>query len=387
MMDLLRSLDEGLDVAAQRKTVDERIARHSRAYSCRCGNTLFFANTQCLACGSLLGYLPDERRIAALDPDTDPGVWRAQDRPEPLKFCANRHSAAACNWMVSAANPSTHCFACRLNHATPDLSDPDNVRYWRAIEGAKRRLVSQLIAMGLPVRSKVDEDPECGVMFDYLRSPKNGPKVITGHASGLITINVEEADDAKREAIRQALHEPYRSLLGHFRHEIGHYYWDRLIWDTPWLEPCRALFGDERASYAEAIKRNYEQGPPADWAQAHISAYATMHPWEDWAETWAHYMHVIDSLGTALGYGIDPENDGGRTPPFGVEALYAPQDREVDRFLHLLNAWRRMTELLNELARSMGQPDFYPFVRSGPVVAKLQFVQMVVADAATVPVL
>ena len=385
MMDLLRSLHEGLDVAAQRKTVDERIARHTRAYRCRCGNALFFANTQCVACGSLLGYLPDGRHIAALDPDTEPGVWRAQGRPQPLKFCANRHSAAACNWIVFATNPSAHCIACRLNHATPDLSDPDNVRYWRAIEGAKRRLVSQLLAMGLPVRSKVREDPECGVMFDFLRSPKNGPKVITGHASGLITINVEEADDAKREAIRQALHEPYRSLLGHFRHEIGHYYWDRLIWDTPWLEPFRALFGDERASYAEAIKRNYEDGPPADWAQAHISAYATMHPWEDWAETWAHYMHVIDSLGTALGYGIDPEHDGGRTRPFGLEALYAPQDPEADRFLHLLNAWRRMTELLNELARSMGQPDFYPFVISGPVVAKLQFVQMVVADAATAP--
>ena len=320
-MDLLRSLDEGLDVVAQRKTVDERIARHTRAYRCRCGNPLFFANTQCLACGSLLGYLPDERRLAALEPDTEPGVWLAQGRPEPVKFCANRHSAAACNWIVFTTNPSAHCIACRLNRATPDLSDPDNVRYWRAIEGAKRRLVSQLLAMGLPVRSKVLEDPECGVMFDFLRSPKNGPQVMTGHASGLITINVEEADDAKREAIRQAMHEPYlQSLLGHFRHEVGHYYWDRLIWDTPWLKAYRALFGDERASYAEALRRNYEEGPLSPTGRrAHISAYATMHPWEDWAETWAHYMHIVDGLGTALGYGIDPEHDGGRTRPLGLE--------------------------------------------------------------------
>lgn len=381
-MDLLHSLDEGLDVlAAHRETVDERIARHTRAYRCRCGNPLFFANTQCLACGSQLGYLPDEGRITALDPAPEPGVWRAQCRPEPLKVCANRQTAAACNWMVLAANPNAYCIACRLNRTTPDLSDQDNVRYWRAIEGSKRRLVSQLLAMGLPVRSKVSEDPEHGVMFDFLRSPEGGPQVMTGHASGLITINAEEADDAKREAIRHAMHEPYRSLLGHFRHEIGHYYWDRLIWDTKWLEPCRALFGDERASYAEALKRNYEQGPPADWAQSHISAYATMHPWEDWAETWAHYMHVVDSLGTALGYGVDLERDEGRVQPFSREALYAPLDPSADRFLELLNAWVRMTVILNELLRSMGQPDFYPFVMSTPVVAKLQFVQMVVANA------
>jgi hypothetical protein len=381
MMDSLQSLDEGFDVVAHWETVDERIARHTRAYHCRCGNPLFFANTQCLACGSQLGYLPDEGRIAALDPDPTPGVWRAQCRPEPLKFCANRETGAVCNWMVFAANPSAYCVACRLNRTPPDLSDPDNVRYWGAIEGAKRRLVSQLLAMGLPVRSKVSEDPEHGVMFDFLRAPKGGPPVMTGHANGLITINVEEADDAKREATRLAMHEPYRSLLGHFRHEIGHYYWDRLIWDTKWLEPFRAVFGDERASYAEALKRNYEQGPPADWAQNHISAYATMHPWEDWAETWAHYMHVIDGLGTALGYGVDLKRDRGHVAPFAREALYDPQDPCADRVLDLLNSWLRLTVILNELSRSMGQPDFYPFVMSAPVVAKLQFVQMVVADA------
>jgi hypothetical protein len=157
--------------------------------------------------------------------------------------------------------PKIHCIACRLNRTIPDLHDPDNQRYWREIEGAKRRLVSQLLGMQLPVHSKVNEDPEQGVMFDFLRSPAGGPQVMTGHANGLITINVEEADDAKRAAIRQAMREPYRTLLGHFRHEIGHYYWDILIWDTKWLNPFRALFGDERSSYAQALKRNYEQGP------------------------------------------------------------------------------------------------------------------------------
>ena len=382
MVDVLQRLDEGLG-AAQGETQEPRFSRHFRAYRCRCGAPLFFANTQCLTCGSQLGYLPDEGRIAALDPKAGSAAWRAQGRPEDLKFCANRDAAAACNWMLLAAGPHTYCIACRLNRSLPDLTDADNVRYWRAIEGAKRRLVSQLLAMGLPVRSKLREDPEQGVMFDFLRSPGTGPKVITGHASGLITINVEEADDAKREAIRHALREPYRTLLGHFRHEIGHYYWDRLVWDTEWLGRFRDLFGDERASYAEALKRNYQQGPPADWARSYISSYSSTHPWEDWAETWAHYMHVIDSLGTALGYGVDLERDEGRVQPFGRDALYAPQDPFADRFLHLLNGWLRMTLLINELARSLGQPDFYPFVMSAPVVAKLQFIQIVVADART----
>jgi hypothetical protein len=385
MADVMQGVGDAPPTARSAEPPEIRFAAHFRAYRCRCGAPVFFANTQCLSCGTALGYLPDEGRVAALLPAAVQGFWRADGRPSPLKTCANREAAAACNWMIDASSPEGHCIACRLNRALPDLTDRDNLRYWRAIEDAKRRLVSQLLAMRLPVRSKVGEDPDAGVMFDFLRSPPDGPQVITGHASGLITLNIEEADDSRREAIRHRLREPYRTLLGHFRHEIGHYYWDRLIWDTPWLERFRAVFGDERASYAEALRRNYQEGPPADWAQAYISSYATMHPWEDWAETWAHYMHVIDSLGTAMGYGVDLDRDQGRVQPFGREDLYAPEDPFADRFLRMLNAWLRMTVLLNELARSMGQPDFYPFVMSGPVVAKLQFVQIVVAEARTAP--
>jgi len=235
------------------------------------------------------------------------------------------------------------------------------------------------------VRSKVEEDPERGLMFDFLRSPPIGPRVMTGHASGLVTINVEEADDAKREQIRHQMREPYRTMLGHFRHEVGHYYWERLVWDSRWLEPFRQLFGDERASYAQALKRNYEQGPPPNWANSYISSYATMHPWEDWAETWAHYLHVVDSLGTALGFGLDAENLEGDVQPFTRDALYAPDNPNAELFLSLLNGWLEIMMVLNEMARSMGQPDFYPFVMSKPVVAKLQFVQMVVFDARTNP--
>lgn len=383
MEDVLQSLGSRLE--AQRRDARARARRLSRSYKCRCGQHVFFENTRCLACKSQLGYLPDESRVAAVDPGATAETWTTPGRADVLKFCGNRASPACCNWMMYAANPSTYCIACRLNRTIPALDDADNARYWNRIEAAKRRLVSQLVTLGLPVRSKMVDDPERGLMFDFLRSPPGGPQVMTGHASGLITINVEEADDGRREAIRHAMREPYRTLLGHFRHEVGHYYWDRLIWDTKWLEPFRALFGDERASYADALRRNYEQGPPADWAQGYITAYATMHPWEDWAETWAHYMHVVDSLTTAMGFGLDAEDLEGDIVPFGMDALHAPDDPNASRFLELLNGWLEMTMVLNEMARSMGQPDFYPFVMSRPAVAKLQFVQMVVFDSRAQP--
>src|SRR5262249_40369571 len=161
--------------------------------------------------------------------------------------------------------------SCRLNRTIPDQNDENNRRWWRLIENAKRRLVAQLLGLGLPVQSKVSEDTVHGVMFDFLRSPEKGPRVMTGHANGLITLNVEEADDSKREKIRLQMHEPYRTLLGHFRHEVGHYYWDRLVLNTPWLDKFRELFGDERQDYAAALKRNYDQGPPPNWRDQHIS--------------------------------------------------------------------------------------------------------------------
>ena len=231
--------------------------------------------------------------------------------------------------MVRADEEETLCRSCRLNRTIPDLTNPDNCEWWRKIENAKRRLVSQLLNLGLPVMSKVTEDPERGVMFDFLRSPEKGPQVLTGHANGLITLNVEEADDSIREKIRHLMREPYRTLLGHFRHEIGHYYWDRLVADTPWLEKFRALFGDERQDYAAALKRNYKEGPPANWPEEHISSYASVHPWEDWAECWAHYLHVVDSLDTALRFGLRGEDVEQAIEPFSVADLYDSTKRRT----------------------------------------------------------
>src|SRR3954462_939421 len=357
MQDMLESVAKRLE--AQRADPRARAEFLSRSYKCRCGRQVVFRNLQCVHCDAKLGFIPDEGKVVPLAPGPRPGTWTAPGRDDVLKFCANRNSPAACSWMVFARNPREYCIACRLNRTIPHLQDADNARYWGAVEIAKRRLVSQLIALGLPVRSKL-EDPERGLMFDFLRAPQGEPQVMTGHASGLITINVEEADDAKREHMRHAMREPYRTLLGHFRHEVGHYYWDRLIWDSKWLEPCRTLFGDERASYADALKRNYEQGPPADWAQRCISAYATMHPWEDWAETWAHYLHVVDSLEMAAHCGLSlrprRRDEPSLPAPPPVPARWGgPFEDVVDR-------WLPVAYLLNNLNRGLGHADAYPFV-------------------------
>jgi hypothetical protein len=363
-------------------SADQHSARppfRGRSYRCRCERPVYFNNSLCLACKAPLGYASALGEVFALDPGPDGGTWRVagQNGAQAYRRCANFDSPAGCNWLVPVEDSLPYCASCRLNRTIPDLADADNRRYWRAIENAKRRLVSELIAFELPVKSKITEDPEHGVAFDLLRSPPNGPRVLTGHSNGLITLNVEEADDAKRERIRHDLHEPYRTLLGHFRHEIGHYYWDRLIAGTQWQEPFRTLFGDERADYAAALKVNYEKGPPPNWPDRHISSYASTHPWEDWAETWAHFMHIRDSLDTAMGYGFDGARVLTEVEPYSAADLYAPQDPGAERFLFLLNAWVGMTTVLNELSRSMGQPDFYPFVMSRPVVCKLHFIHLV----------
>jgi len=357
--------------------------RSKRAFRCDCERPVFFHNSQCLGCGAPLGYEPILGELRTLRPDKEPGIWRLTGDSTThcdYRRCANFDSPSGCNWLVTVDEVSPFCIACRLNRTLPDLDDSDNQRYWRSIEAAKRRLVSQLLALGLPVKAK-SEDPEHGLAFDILRSPIDGPKVLTGHNNGLITLNAEEADDVKREEIRTALHEPYRTLLGHFRHEIGHYYWDRLIWNTGWLEPFRALFGDERADYSTALAANYENGPPPDWADRFISSYASTHPWEDWAETWAHYLLIVDSLDTAIAHGLDADDIELKIEPFTRDDLYDPDDPGGDRVLFFLNSWIEMITVLNEMARSLGQPDFYPFVMPRAVIRKLHFVSLVVNGA------
>ncbi|HLL11695.1 MAG TPA: putative zinc-binding metallopeptidase, partial [Rubrivivax sp.] len=277
------------------------------------------------------------------------------------------------------APPSgTLCRCCRLTRTLPDLSQPGNADYWMRISSAQRRLVSTLIALKLPVRSKVDEDPVNGLAFDLLHTLPGGPPIVTGHASGVITIDVEEADDARREQRRSDMHEPYRTMLGHLRHECGHYYWERLVLPNPdWLDRFRALFGDERQDYAAALQAYYSAGAPPDWSLRHISAYASAHPWEDWAETWAHYLHLVDTLDTARSFGLDGSTVELDYERFHVSHLECEADPQAEQFVALINGWMELTGVLNELSRSMGVADFYPFVLSLPSLRKLHLIHRI----------
>lgn len=402
-----------------------------RNYRCQCGQPVFFRNSKCLACGTPLGYdcerglllplmpgphkgswrewqagaapatpPPDDTQPPSLDeipgqesapdaapipsPAAEPGSEAGDGDGEPTyKRCLNLSTPASCNWLVAWHDPMDMCRACRLNRTIPDLSNPeqpDNGYLWGRIELAKRRLVSSLILLGLPVASRMSEDPESGLMFDFLRSPAGGPHIMTGHNTGLVTLNIDEADDAKREAARKAMREPYRTLLGHFRHEVGHYYWDRLVAGTPWLEGFHQLFGDETLDYAAALQRNYDEGPPADWPLHFVSAYASTHPWEDWAECWAHYLHMRDAIDTALSFGLSVDRFDLEFTPFTLEALYQPGHADAEQFLAFINHWTRLTTMLNEMSRSMGQPDFYPFVLPTQAVAKLHFIHLLVTS-------
>jgi hypothetical protein len=204
------------------------------------------------------------------------------ERPEPgggrYRLCQNYAEHGVCNWAVPADGADALCRSCRLNQVIPNPSSDAARLAWPKLESAKRRVLYTLIELGLPVESTQTAGGG-GLAFSF-KEDQQGEKVFTGHNDGLITINVAEADDAYREKMRNELGEPYRTVLGHVRHEIGHYYWDRLARDSRWLSPFRERFGDERADYAAARDLHYENGPRHDWQSSFVSAYAAMHPWK-----------------------------------------------------------------------------------------------------------
>jgi hypothetical protein len=346
-----------------------------KLFQCQnCGQLLYFENTRCERCGRPLGYLPELAELSALEPGGG-NAWVALAGPErPRTLCGNARWGA-CNWLIPADSAHAFCQACRLNRTIPDLTPPEHLRWWQRLELAKRYLVYGLLRLGLPVVSKVDDDAR-GLAFDFLADPASpeqaGPPVTTGHADGLITINIAEADDAERERRRQGMAEPYRTLLGHFRHESGHYYWERLVREGQRLEAFRSCFGDERRDYQTSLQAHYADGPPRDWRERFVSAYASAHPWEDWAETWAHYLHIVDTLETAQAFGLRLSPAVASDPALAAVADFDPYDE--NRFDSLIATWLPLTYAVNSLNRSMGQPDLYPFVIAPPVVAKLRFI-------------
>lgn len=338
-----------------------------KLFECQnCGQPLYFENTLCQSCGLSLGYLPARESITALEPLE--GDWRALAEPEGrYRYCSNVQHGV-CNWLVSTDSPEQFCTACRHNRMIPDLSQPQNLINWRKIESAKRRLFYTLLRLNLPIATKAD-DPG-GLAFDFLAGPTAGP-VVTGHTGGLITINLAEADDSERERQRKNMAEPYRTLLGHFRHEIAHYFWDSLIKDSPSLVEFRQLFGDERQDYATALQNYYANGPAQDWPERFVTAYASAHPWEDFAETWAHYFHMVDTLETAGAFGLRVRPRVTMSADLTTVIDFDPHIATMDR---IIDSWLPLTFAVNSINRSMGLPDLYPFVLAPSAIVKLSFI-------------
>ena len=334
-----------------------------RSFSCRnCGQLVFFENTACLHCEASLGFRWADRQLVTLEPAGGGQRQLGAGDGSPVHFrCANA-DLAGCNWLTDLQG--TLCTACELTRTRPADSDPEGLARLKPAEAAKRRLVFTLGELGLPVRSRL-EDPAEGLAFDFLSS-RHVP-VTTGHASGVITVDLAESDDARREERRLQFGEPYRTMLGHLRHEVGHWYFTVLVHGWA-LDTCRELFGDEREDYSMALERHHAQGPPLEWARSHVSAYATMHPSEDWAETFAHYLHIRDTLQTAAAYGLG-------------DAASVEPDSEAS-FSDFLAGWLPLSYALNAVNRSMGRDDLYPFVLSDPVIRKLGFVHDLVRQAA-----
>ena len=351
-----------------------------RLFTCQsCGQHVYFENVRCTRCGHTLGFLPDRMEVSALE-NTAHGLWRALAAPEEDSYraCANSEQYEVCNWMIPAGDPEPLCGSCRLNRTIPDLNVAGNRILWQRLETQKRRLVYSLLRLELPVHPK-HQDPS-GLAFDFLADPdpdfNEKGRVLTGHADGLITLNIAEADPATRERMREDMAEPYRTVLGHFRHESGHYYWDRLVRDSEWLDEFRTLFGDETLDYGQALQRHHAEGPPPAWPEHFVSAYASSHPWEDWAETWAHYLHIIDTLETARSFGVGVRPEEGDPQSMARDARFDPYGQKD--FAPILEHWLPLAFALNSLNRSMGHEDAYPFVLAPPAVEKLQFVHRVV---------
>jgi hypothetical protein len=349
-----------------------------KLFTCQhCGQLLYFENTSCERCGRALGFLPALATLSALEPDGE--VWRALAEPvKRYRACANA-AYDACNWQVEADAEGAYCVSCRHNRMVPDLSVPENVAKWRKLELAKNRLIYTILKLGLPHPTE-SEDEDRGLAFDFLADPPmptaDAPRVMTGHDSGLITIALVEADDAERERRRTAMREPYRTLQGHLRHEIGHYYWDRLVADRGAYDEFRAMFGDERQDYGEALEAHYARNATDRWDDSYVSAYARAHPWEDFAETWAHYLHIVDTLETAAAFRLRVDPAAAKVGDLSAEVDFDVY--RVEGIEPIVEAWLPLSFAVNSLNRSMGLPDLYPFVLCPEVVEKLGYIHRLV---------
>ncbi len=347
-----------------------------RVFSCgNCGEAVYFENIVCGNCGSSLGFDPQIQSMHALFPDDSGRLTTRSAGGNAKTYCAN-YNHQICNWLIPEDSHGKLCMSCGMNRTIPNLDIPSNVEHWFEIEKAKRRLIYDLLKLGLPVEQAGAKYKVPPLAFDILLEAK------TGHKNGLITLDLAEANAAIREQTREHFNEPYRTVLGHLRHESGHYYWLALVNNDDWLPRFRQLFGDESPDYGEALDAYHQSGPKADWAQNYISAYATAHPWEDWAESWAHYLHMVEALETAANYKIEP------VPPYSRKrnswfTRLSDDPYKASNAKELIDRWIPLALAINSLNRSMGLSDFYPFVISPSTAEKLEFIHQVIRSAAS----
>jgi hypothetical protein len=366
-----------------------------QTYRCKCGNRLYFDNSICLVCQREVGWCEGCGRLTALEAvtvnnGTTTGEYHCSyaDCGKVVRKCHNYVVENVCNrcYLVDNVPPAGQvdaggggvpsnqlCNACVLTETIPDLSIAGNHEKWARLEAAKRRLLYTLDRLGLPYANAMPK-----LSFDFkadIQRPNNEWRnagateiVYTGHADGKITINLREADDATREALRVKFHEAHRTLIGHFHHEIGHYYWQMLVQRRREAE-CIKVFGDHIAPpYQDAMAAYYQNGPRAGWQSSFISAYASSHPWEDFAETFALYLDMVSVLDTA-------------THLFkSVRANYRARSVAT-----LVERFGEVGVLVNEFNRTVGLLDLVPDVVVPPVAAKLEFIHSLVKRAAKQP--
>jgi len=318
----------------------------------------------------MVGFSAENISLITLEADEQKQLVDVAKKKDVYRYCANA-SHNTCNWLVPSTQTLPFCRACELNRTIPTLSSDQNLARWKRIEIAKHRLVYSLLRLKLPLQAKKGNNV-MGIAFDFLADVSPQTRILTGHDSGTITLNIEEADESLRARNKLDLGEKYRTLLGHFRHEVGHYYWEVLIKDQPPLQQFRKLFGDEQKDYSIALQNYYQTGAPANWMDRFISPYATAHPWEDWAETWSHYFHLMDTVETASEYEIGIQS--GEVKMLDLPTRINKDPYSIKDFPSIVKMWIPLTFAINSLNRSMGHDDFYPFIISESVIEKLQFI-------------
>jgi hypothetical protein len=336
-----------------------------RVFICStCQHELDFESMSCPNCDSSVGYVSDRRDVVVIVAD-GPARYSVDGDSAAQWRCLN--ASWGCNWMLPADGGDVWCLSCRLTRGRPDEADPAAVVAWSAAEAAKRRLVFQLGELGLPIEPRSPTTPR-GLAFDLVHVP--GASAVTGHDRGIITLDLSEADERHRDELRRNLGESFRTLIGHLRHEVGHYYFAHLVGQHDRILEFRALFGDERIDYSSALDEHYRRARTGDDKadlSRFVTAYAAAHPLEDWAETFAHYLHTLDGLQTADSHGLAARSreDGGRVK----SASSSPVS-----FSSILERWLPVAEMINAIADGLGSSRPYPFTLSPVVVTKLEFV-------------